>query len=128
MSDKPQKVMLVDDDKFLLDMYSMKFSNSGYEVIACSGSEECLQKLKSEQTADIFVFDLIMPKMDGLALLQEVKKQNYLPNATKIILTNQGQASDIEKVEKVGVDGYIVKALHTPSEVVEKIKTIHAKK
>jgi len=123
-----KKVMLVDDDQFLLDMYAMKFKNSGYDVVACPGSEECLNKLKGGEMVDIIIFDLIMPKMDGIALFEEIKKNNYIPNALKVILTNQGQSSDMEKFEGKGIDGYIIKALHTPSEVIEKIKEIESKK
>ncbi len=124
---KKVKIMIVDDDKFLLDMYSRKFSQNNYEVTVCIGADDCLEKLKSRNLPDILVLDLIMPKMDGLTLFKEIKENNLSPNSKNIILTNQGQQSDLDKVKDLGIDGYIIKALHTPTEVVEKIKEIFNK-
>lgn len=122
------KIMIVDDDNFLLDMYSMKFKANGYKVIACVGSDECLAKLREGETPDILVFDIVMPKMDGVALYEEITKANLIPEAVKVVLTNQGQIEDKEKMETMKVDGYIVKALHTPSEVVRMVNDIAIKK
>ncbi len=124
---KKIKIMIVDDDKFLLDMYSRKFSQSNYEVNVCIGSDDCLEKLKSGFVPDILVLDLIMPKMDGISLFKEIQKLKLSPKSKNIILTNQGQQSDLDKVKDLGIDGYIIKALYTPTEVVEKIKEIFNK-
>lgn len=123
-----KKIMIVDDDNFLLDMYSMKFRSNGYQVVVCNGSDEALNKLREGENPDIFIFDIIMPKMDGVALYEEIIKANLIPNAVKVVLTNQGQVEDREKAEMMKVDGYIVKALHTPSEVVTMINDIVSKK
>jgi CheY-like chemotaxis protein len=123
-----KKIMIVDDDNFLLDMYSMKFKASGYQVVVCSGSDEALSRLREGETPDIFVFDIVMPKMDGVALYETIKKENLIPDAFKVVLTNQGQIEDKEKADEMRVDGYIVKALHTPSEVVKIVEDIVTKK
>jgi CheY-like chemotaxis protein len=124
---KKIKIMIVDDDKFLLDMYSRKFSQNNYDVAVCVGADDCLEKLKSGYIPDILVLDLIMPKMDGLSLFKKIQSEKLSPKSKNIILTNQGQQSDLDKVKDLGIDGYIIKALHTPSEVVEKIKEIFNK-
>jgi CheY-like chemotaxis protein len=128
METKAQKIMLVDDDSFLLEMYAMKFKNTGYEVVSCVGPDDCINKLKAGENPDIFIFDLIMPKMDGFEMFESLKKQNLMNAKTVIVLTNQGQAGDLEKVKDMGIDGYIVKALHTPSEVVDQVVEISSKK
>jgi two-component system response regulator (stage 0 sporulation protein A) len=119
------KIMLVDDDNFLLEMYAKKFDNNGYDTTVCPGPAKCLEELKGGYTPDILVSDLIMPDMDGEALLTKIKEENLVPDSIKIILTNQGQEEDKEKFDGLGVSGYIVKALNTPSEVVEKITEIY---
>jgi len=126
MESKPnnKKIMLVDDDKFLLEMYAKKFSNSGYEVMSAVTAEDALNQLANERDIGIFLFDIIMPEMDGLELLKKVKSENLAPNSLKIVLSNQGQKAEVEKAQELGIDGYIVKALNTPSEVVEKIDQI----
>ena len=127
-SGKGLTVFVVDDDNFLLEMYAKKFKNSGFEIITSNGGEDTLAKIKEGANPDIFVFDLVMPQMDGLELIQNIHKENLIPKATKIVLSNQGQQTDINKAEEIGVDGYIVKALHTPSEIVEIVINTHKEK
>ena len=67
-------VLLVDDDKFLVDMYSMKFTKAGYAVEACLGANDALQVLKNGFQADAIVLDIIMPEHDGFDFLEALKK------------------------------------------------------
>ncbi len=122
---KPIKVLLVDDDKFLLDMYALKFKKGGLDVNTAVGSPDALNKLHEGFTPDILLMDLVMPGMDGLELLQEIKKQHLADAAIYIILTNQGQQSDIDRAKAIGVHGYIVKASTIPSEVLEEVMKIY---
>ncbi len=123
------KVLLVDDDKFLLDMYALKFERGGLEVNAAVGSQEALAKLKDGFKPDVMILDIVMPGMDGIELLGEIQKNHYADNAVVVVLSNQGQPSDIERAKKLGVAGYIVKASTIPSEVLEEvIKIYHANK
>lgn len=119
---KKYKVFLVDDDKFLLDMYRRKFKNDGAEVEIATGSEEALAKLRNGASPDIFVIDIIMPGMDGVELLQVIRKEKLAPNATVVMLTNESNKEKIEQAKSLGIKGYIVKATTIPTEVVEKIK------
>ncbi len=122
---KGEKVMIVDDDKFLLDMYTVKFREEGHEVTEAPGSMEALNKLSEEGSEyDIILLDVVMPAMDGFELLADIKKKNLAPTATIIILSNLGQPSDVEKGKILGADGYIVKASATPSEVVAQVMDI----
>ncbi len=128
MEKKNVKVFLVDDDKFLLGMYSLKFSNNGYDVETTVGSVAALEKLRAGNKPDIILLDIIMPYMDGLELLKTIRDEKLAPGATVIMLTNQSQSSDIEKAKELGVDGYIVKAATIPSEVLQEVEKIYAKK
>ena len=119
------KVLIVDDDKFLLNMYSIKFSKNDYEVNAASSSEEVFSKIKEGCNPDIILLDIIMPGMDGFGVLERIRKENLVPNSLIIMLTNQGQLSDIEKAKEFGVNGYIIKATSIPSEVVEEVTRIY---
>ena len=126
--EKKIQIMLVDDDPFLLDMYGLKFKNKGYDVVAHLKSEDALAQLKEGATPDVIILDVIMPKIDGIAILKEIRDNKYAPDATVIMLTNQSQPEDIEKAEHLGIDGYIVKALTIPSEVVDQVQKIYDKK
>ena len=116
--DKKYSVLLVDDDKFLLEMYRKKFEQDGGEVDVALGSEEALSKLRNGAKPDILILDIIMPAMDGLELLSTIRNENLSPNSVVIMLTNESDKAKIEKAKTLGIRGYIVKATSIPSEVV----------
>jgi DNA-binding response OmpR family regulator len=112
-------IYLVDDDRFLLDLYAVKFKNAGHEVGVFGGGEELLAALRKEdvKVPDAILMDVIMPGMTGFETLQTIRKENLAKGAKIIFLTNQGQDSDVEKAKQLAADGYIVKASAIPSEV-----------
>ena len=125
MEQKKKKIMIVDDDKFLLGMYSLKFSNKGYEVDTAVGSMIALEKLRGGFVPDILLLDIIMPHMDGLELLKTIRDEKLITDATVVVLTNQSQSSDIERAKDLKADGYIVKASTIPSEVLQEVEKIY---
>ncbi len=125
MEEKKITVFYVDDDPFLLDMYGLKFTKNGFDIATCPSSTEALKKLKGGLNPDILLLDIIMPNMDGLALLENIKKEGLAKDSVIIMLTNQGGSTDIDKAKEFGAAGYIVKATSIPSEVVEKVKAIY---
>lgn len=118
------RVLLIDDDRFLLDMYSMKFSGQGHVVQACLSVHEAIGVLENGFEPDVIVFDLVMPKDDGFDLLQMLNEKKLAPHAVRVALTNQGADEERKKVEELGGHEYIVKASTVPSEVVQKIVEI----
>jgi len=125
MENTKPKVLIVDDDKFLLNMYSIKFSKNNFEVNSAVSGQEMLNKIKEGYVPDIILLDIVMPGMDGFEILDNLKKNNIAPNALVIMLTNQGQLSDIEKAKSFGIAGYIIKATTIPSEVVTEVERIY---
>ena len=121
---KSYSVLLVDDDKFLLDMYTMKFKDSGCTVEAIPDPVAALEKLRSGFSPSIILLDIIMPSLSGFEFLETVRKEKLAPNAKIIMLTNQGGEEDVEKSIKLGASGYIIKASSIPSEVLEKTFSI----
>ena len=128
MENKNKKVMIVDDDQFLLDMYHLKFSKGGFDVSSAAKGEEALEKLRGGLDPDILILDVVMPSLDGIGLLEKIRQAKLASKAVVVMLTNQGQKSDIDSAKKLGVDGYIVKATTLPSEVVEEVVGIYNKK
>lgn len=122
--EKHNKVLLVDDDQFLLNMYAVKFKNSGLEPDTANSAQVALQKLRDGTVPDLMLVDLVMPTMDGFEFLRQVKEGRLAPKAAIIVLTNQGRQADIDRAKELHVDGYIVKATTIPSEVVEEVRKI----
>ncbi len=121
---KPKKIVIIDDDTFLLDMYVTKFKKSNFEVLSFSSAREALDKLKEEKEVDAVIFDIIMPNMDGWTFAREYRKFNLHPNAKFVVLSNQNQQEDLNISKEVKADLFIVKALKTPTEVVQEINAI----
>jgi len=117
-----KKILIVDDDKFLLDIYSLKFVAGGYEVDTAFGGEEAIKKLK-ENKPSVLLLDIIMPVMDGIEVLGKIRDEK-LSGFKTIILSNQSGQADVDKAMDLGVDGYIIKASSTPSEVLAKVNSI----
>lgn len=122
-------IYLVDDDRFLLDLYAVKFKNAGQDVTIFPGGEELLTELRKQDTVapDAILLDVIMPGMTGFETLEALHKEDLVKNAKIIFLSNQGQDSDIEKAKELSADGYIIKASAIPSEVfAETMRIIEA--
>jgi len=111
------RIYLVDDDRFLLDMYAIKFKNAGHQVTAFQGGEEVLAALRKDPAPDAMLLDVVMPGMTGFEVLDTVRKENLAPTTKFIILSNQGQDTDLDRAKELKTAGYIIKASAIPSEV-----------
>ena len=121
MNGNKKKILLVDDDKFLVDMYTVKFRGADFDITPAFSGEEALEKIKSGLNPDLIILDVIMPGLSGLEILEEIRRNKLAEKAAIIFLSNQGQKTDIEAAKKLGIDGYIVKANTIPSEVLDQV-------
>jgi len=126
--EEKKKILIVDDDTFLLDMYALKFSQNNFDVSATESGARALEKLRGGLRPDIILLDIIMPEMDGFEMLEKINADKLSESSIKIILSNKGQPSDIERGNSLGAAGYIVKANSTPAEVVKEVMEISTEK
>ena len=117
------KILIVEDDNFLVEMYTTKFELEGFDVISAEDGKKGLEMVSREKP-DIILLDILMPVMDGFAVLDALKKDKTTADIPVILLTNLGQKDDVKKGFEKGAVGYLIKAHFMPSEVVEKIKKI----
>jgi DNA-binding response OmpR family regulator len=122
-----KKILLIEDDLFLIDIYTTKLKESGFSVEEATGGEEGLRKLR-ERSFDLLVLDIVLPRIDGWKILEEIKNQRpkdkNLKDLKIIVLSNLGQKEEVEKGLKLGATKYLIKAHYTPSEVVAEIKQL----
>ncbi len=116
----PKKILIVEDDQQVARVYGIKFSGAGYEVVSAFDGEEGIGKINAERP-DIVLLDLMLPRKDGFAVLEEMKKNGNLSKIPVIVLSNLGQDEDRERALKLGAVDYIVKADSTIQEIVEKV-------
>jgi CheY-like chemotaxis protein len=121
---KKYKIMIVDDDDFLVNMYVTKFNNSGIAVEACKSGNDLLEKIKAGTQIDLILLDIVIPGMTGVETLAKMRKEKIGENIPVVMLTNQSDEKDISEAKKLGITGYIVKSSATPSEVVEQVTNI----
>ncbi len=126
MNNENTSILFIDDDKFLLDMYALKFSKNNFEIHTAQGPEEGLKLLRDGLRPNIILVDVVMPEMDGIELLGTAQKEGLTKGSVLIILTNQGLPDDIARAKKIGVDGYIIKATTIPSEVLAQVQNIYS--
>jgi DNA-binding response OmpR family regulator len=117
-----KKVLIVDDDEFLLDMYAVKFKEAGFEVDIAQNGEAALEKVRTGNP-DVVLLDVVMPKMDGFDVLRAIRKEKLAPHAEVFVLSNLGQKEDTDRGINLGAVDYIVKAHFTPSEVVARVNS-----
>jgi CheY-like chemotaxis protein len=115
------KLLLIDDDAFLRDMYALKFKDEGYEVAVADTAANALAQIEADPTFDIILLDMVMPAMTGIELIKEIKRLFPDLKAKCIVLSNQGQPEDIEEATAAGAVGYIIKAEAVPSDVVKRV-------
>jgi len=123
-SQKKYKILIVDDDDFLLNMYVSKFQKHGHDIAIAKSSEEALGKLRDGYQPDILLLDVVLPDMDGLDLLETACNEKLVDKSLCIMFTNQSGMHETDRAKKLGVAGYIVKASMVPSEVVAKVHEI----
>ena len=111
------KILLVEDTEAIRLMYEMKFQREGFTVITAQDGEEGLQ-MAEEHKPDIVLLDLMMPVMNGQEMLHQMRKQDWGEHIKVFILTNVSKSEAPFELRAHVIENYIVKALHTPAQVV----------
>jgi len=123
MSENKRKILLVEDDKYLIDIYTTELKKAEFVVKNALNGKEALNEINKIKP-DLLVLDIIMPEVDGWQVLRKIKEKAEFKNLNIIVLSNLSQKEDIEKALKSGATKYFVKTHFTPSKVVEEIKKI----
>lgn len=118
-----KKILLIEDDSFLISMYTTKFELENFEVVAAEDGEKGLG-LAAKEKPDIILLDILLPKMNGFEVLKELKNNKETSPIPVILLTNLSQKNEIEQGLALGAQDYLIKAHFMPSEVMDKIKKV----
>lgn len=115
------RLLLVEDDKFLRELLSGKLEREGYKVLGAFNGEEAMNHIRAN-TPHLILLDLVLPGSDGFEILANLKRNPDTANIPVIVLSNLGSREDIDKAMNLGARDFMVKAHHTPQEIVETIK------
>jgi DNA-binding response OmpR family regulator len=125
MADGAKHIMIIEDDRFLSSLMKARLEKDGFAVIQAFDGEEAIQLFK-QQTPDLIILDLIMPKVTGFEVLQTISITPQLEKIPVVILSNLAQDSDIEKARELGAKEYFVKVKVSIDDLVGRIKTLVA--
>lgn len=113
------KILLIEDDLFINDLYKRSIEKAGFEVSSAIDGAEGLEKAK--EGVDLILLDIMLPKLNGLEVLKRLKANPNLKNIPVVLLTNLGQASVIHKAFQLGAVGYLMKMRVLPHSVVDEV-------
>ncbi len=117
------KILLVEDDEFIRDIYQEVLVGEGYDLTVAVDGGEAFEKLKIDGW-DLVLLDVMMPKMTGIQVIQKLKKEGNKKGYKKVIfLTNMDDPEEVVQFKKLG-DGYLIKSDLTPPELIEKVKAL----
>ncbi|MEX0748526.1 MAG: response regulator [Candidatus Saccharimonadales bacterium] len=119
MADTTHSVLFIEDDPFMIDMYTHVMEKHGYSVESATDGLEGLKKAQSGKY-DLILLDIMMPEMLGIEVLEKLRKDEAdLENTKIVVLTNLAQSEDSRRALEAKADGYLIKADVTPSKLVE---------
>ncbi len=118
-----KRVLVVEDDQYIRELYIDILQDEGYDVDHAVDGEEGYQKMHAGGY-DIVLLDIMLPKMDGIKILEKLRNEtpSITPNKAILVLSNLGQETIIANAVSMGAQGYLIKSDHTPDQVVNKVK------
>lgn len=116
-----KKILIIEDEQILREMYIQKLSQANFNVIAGENVKEGLILAKKEKP-DLILLDILLPKENGISFLEKLKKDPEISNLKVIAFSNYDDPQTRKKAEQFAIDGYWIKTDYTPKEIVKKIK------
>jgi len=121
MSKERKKILVVDDEAPIREIYNKEFSAAGFDVVLAVDGEEGLLKA-GEEMPNLILLDIMLPKMSGIDVLKALKKNSLTKEIPVLLLTNLGEETIIKEGFSLGANGYLLKVSYTPAQVIEECR------
>ena len=118
-----KKILLVEDEESIRDLYTRQLTHDGFIVKAAANGKGGLDLLKAE-LFDVLLLDIMLPDMNRLEILRQIKADNLHPEMKTIMLTNLGQEDLIKQAFSMGTQGYLIKSSYTPEQISAEVKNL----
>lgn len=115
-----KKILLIEDEEIMIDLLQKKLINEGYKTSVARDGEKGLKAIK-EIKPDLILLDIIMPKMGGLEVMEEIAKDKELKKIPIIVVSNSGQPVELDRAQKLGAKDWLIKTEFDPQEVIDKV-------
>lgn len=115
-----KKILIVEDEEILSSLLSKRLEREGYEVAIAEDGDAGIRKMKEEKP-DLVLLDIVMPKKDGFAVMEEMQQDQELSGIPVVIISNSGQPVELDRAQKLGARDWLVKTEFDPQEVLDKV-------
>ncbi len=115
-----KKILVIEDDKFISEVYIAKLLKEGFETILIGDGETALERAREEKP-DLILLDIFMPKIGGMDVLRVLKEKDVTRDIPVIMLTNATEEQYVGRAMEMGARDYLVKSNYTPEEIVNKV-------
>ncbi len=120
---KTKKIVLVEDEKIIVNIISAKLEKLGYEVKSAYDGITGLELIHQEKP-DLLILDMLLPRLNGFSILEQLSKEKIIPTLPVIVISNSGQPVEIDRALKLGVKDYLIKVNFDPEAIIEKVNHI----
>lgn len=117
-----KKILIVEDEEVLRDMYIEKFTQAGYEVVAAGNAKTGIELAKNEKP-NLILLDILLPKENGVYLLRKIRKMGRISSTQVVAFSNYDDPETKKEVLELGVSDYLIKTNFTPQEIVQRVTT-----
>jgi CheY-like chemotaxis protein len=119
-----KRILLVEDDVLLNKLMSKKLIENKADVTVAVDGQEAVDKIKENPKFDLVLLDIMLPKMDGFQVLENIRADKDKKDTVVVILSNLGQKNDVERGVSLGAKKFLVKAILSPDEIIEEVDAI----
>lgn len=116
----PKKILLVEDEQIIIDLLQRKLTEEGYDVSVAKDGEEGVKMMQGDKP-DLVLLDIVMPKMGGLEVMEEMQKNPDLKRIPVIVVSNSGQPVELDRAKRLGAKDWLIKTEFDPQEVIDKV-------
>ena len=116
-----KKVLMIEDESLIFELLQKKILKAGYEFYGARNGVDGLREMKRNKP-DVVLLDIVMPKMGGLEVLEEMQQDKELKKIPVIVISNSGQPVELDRAQSLGARDWLVKTEFDPQEVIDKIK------
>jgi len=116
-----KKILLIEDEDLIVNLLQKKLEKEGYKVLIAKDGIEGMEKMR-ENKVDLILLDIVMPRMGGLEVLEEMIKDKELRMIPVIVISNSGQSVELYRAKRLGARDWLIKTEFDPREVLAKVK------
>lgn len=115
-----KKILLIEDEQLMIELLERKLSQEDYEISVARDGVEGLEKMREEKP-DLILLDIIMPKMGGFEVMEEINKDVELKKIPIVVISNSGQPVELDRAQRLGAKDWLIKTEFDPQEVLDKV-------